>query len=227
MKLSAYYETAKLAVPIGFRHAVRARLRAGLWRRAGVIFVHVPKAAGTSLSMALYGRLAGHLRAYEIRAACPGEFRSLPSFAVVRNPWERTLSAYKYMVARAADGLFTGIPGAELDRYFGDFATFATAWLPRIDVDSANYVFNTQASYVTDNHRPDKVIVDRIWRLGEMDEVERYLLDQGFIEGAIPRLNVTEANKDLALAYADPRVVEAVARAYARDIDLFGFRFGT
>lgn len=37
------------------------------WKATGVIFVHVPKAAGVSVSRALYGRPLGHFRALDIR----------------------------------------------------------------------------------------------------------------------------------------------------------------
>ena len=55
--------------------------------RAGLIFIHVPNTAGVSVSLAVYGRTFPHNTAAEFKASFPLLFPSLPSFAVVRNPW--------------------------------------------------------------------------------------------------------------------------------------------
>ena len=83
------------------------------------IFVHIPKTAGTSIEAVLgmhgakkdigvvpyfnqeldqerlYGRQLQHLTAQAIRAALGNEslFRSYFKFAIVRNPWDRLVSA--------------------------------------------------------------------------------------------------------------------------------------
>ena len=63
---------------------------------AGVVFVHVPKAAGTSVATATIGRRAGHFTAAEIRAAMGPAFDRMFTFSVVRNPMDRLASAYRF-----------------------------------------------------------------------------------------------------------------------------------
>jgi hypothetical protein len=69
----------------------------------GVIFIHVPKAAGSSLKTELYGKpLGGHRRIAEYVAYDGLRTQSFFKCSFVRNPWDRLLSAYSYLKNRTA-----------------------------------------------------------------------------------------------------------------------------
>src|SRR5690554_6741845 len=57
------------------------------WSKANCIFVHVPKAAGTSVNKAIYGRTLGHYSACEIQEKFPKLYERVFTFSLVRNPW--------------------------------------------------------------------------------------------------------------------------------------------
>src|SRR5262245_10579050 len=61
------------------------------------IFVHVPKAAGTSVSLALYGMQVGHRTWREWRELNPRKFNTYFKFAVVRDPIARFASAFYFL----------------------------------------------------------------------------------------------------------------------------------
>jgi hypothetical protein len=61
-------------LPNELKHALMCVRRRGIWSKRGVIFVHVPKAAGTSIANALYGRSAGQMTAVQIKRYCPDLF---------------------------------------------------------------------------------------------------------------------------------------------------------
>ncbi len=78
-----------------FRHRIPAAMRA-----KGLIFVHVPRVAGTSITRALYGEGCIHhhsMRYY--RAVDPAFAQSAGSFAVLRDPFARFASAYAFIRA--------------------------------------------------------------------------------------------------------------------------------
>ncbi|MFM1904631.1 MAG: hypothetical protein RLZZ440_2531, partial [Planctomycetota bacterium] len=81
-----------------FHRAARARrLVPRQFRRDGVIFVHVPKCAGSALLDAYLGYQTGHVTAAEYRDADPTLFDRAFVFSFVRNPLARFISAYEHV----------------------------------------------------------------------------------------------------------------------------------
>ena len=69
-------------------------------RARNLIFVHVPRVAGTSVTRALYGEGCIHHHSMRyFRALDPGFARSAASFALLRDPFERFASAYAFVRA--------------------------------------------------------------------------------------------------------------------------------
>ena len=62
-----------------------------------VIFIHIPKAAGTSVARALFGAASRHVPYGEYERATPDKFRRYFKFSFVRNPWDRKVSLYHYV----------------------------------------------------------------------------------------------------------------------------------
>lgn len=67
------------------------------FRRDGVIFIHVPKCAGSAFLDAYLGYQTGHVTAKDYRDADPEFFRSAYVFTFVRNPLARFVSAYNHI----------------------------------------------------------------------------------------------------------------------------------
>lgn len=93
---------------------------------SGCLFIHIPKAAGVSISTSLYGREIGHNRL--------GYYRDLPKdlyvFSVVRNPFERVVSAWRFLSRGGMSHHPNGskFNKAVLSRYRG-FDDFVCNWL--------------------------------------------------------------------------------------------------
>lgn len=66
-------------------------------RRTRCLFIHIPKAAGSSVSMSLYGRQIGHHDWRYWRTEYPASTAELFSFSVVRDPFQRFISAFGFL----------------------------------------------------------------------------------------------------------------------------------
>ena len=92
-------EALKGALPAGGWERLDRARRWRHYRRAGAVFIHVPKAAGSSIATALYGRRLGHHPARRLMQEDPVGWAALERFSVLREPVSRFLSAYAYALA--------------------------------------------------------------------------------------------------------------------------------
>jgi hypothetical protein len=202
------------------------------------IFIHVDKAAGTSIEHALLpyarpksksrlrrrltwlgmaNRLGGLYRAVEFSEHIPARVvkRCLPpavydgafKFAFVRNPWERLVSRYTWLL-RTEDhhrhGFVKTLKGFE--EYLG--------WEIR-----RNKMF--QRDYVTD--AGGGLIVDFIGYFERLDEDFARVCARIGVQAGLPHVNVTN-HRDYRTYYT-PATRERVAQHFRRDIELFGYEF--
>ena len=67
----------------------------------GCLFIHIPKCAGIAVSKALFNnRAGGHLPlAHYQLIITPQQYKHLFKFTVVRNPYARLLSAYRFLAS--------------------------------------------------------------------------------------------------------------------------------
>jgi hypothetical protein len=65
--------------------------------RTGILFIHIPKAAGTSICMALYGIPIGLLKSRDWQSWFPHSWRTMTIVAVLRDPVDRFLSAFYFL----------------------------------------------------------------------------------------------------------------------------------
>jgi len=64
------------------------------------IFIHIPKSAGSSIEMALYNTwgMVTHTKALTYQKADPKKFNQYYTFTFTRNPYDRFVSAYNYLI---------------------------------------------------------------------------------------------------------------------------------
>ena len=217
----AYYH-----LPEGLRMAILVRRRSALWRRAGIVFIHIPKAAGTSMNLALYGRFMGHARAIDVARWAPPDVRRIPSFALTRNPWDRLVSAYRF--AKRGGGI-DGTNGGRVwkpEQYrvpeFQTFERFVREWLVRRDVRKLDFSFRPQSLFVCD--RLGGIIVDHAGRVEDLAPTMDFIRDKLGRIPSMPRSNRSGEPLDYRRFYT-PDLAELVGRIYARDIALFGYDF--
>jgi len=144
------------------------RRRLARIREAGVLFIHIPKNAGMSVSQTLYGEQVFHPTIRYYKRVAPDVVRDMPSFAVWRDPVARFVSAYRF----ARNG---GAPDAHLARALrSQYMNFGS-----ID-DALDHVENAPSLYHTDHiFRPQfwyvadfggRIAVDQICLIENLDK---------------------------------------------------------
>lgn len=202
------------------------RRRTPTWVNSGIVFIHIPRVAGTSINQALYGQFMGHPQAAEIRRWGTASLNALPFFAVTRNPWQRLISAYRF--ARRGGGSGGEFEAGILHRRryqvaeFDSFKHFVEKWLLHRDPANLDGIFQPQSMFVTGAE--GEILVDHVGRLNDLEPT----LD--FIERAlghrpeIPRGNCSGERRDFRQFYT-PELRRLVGRFYAEDIERFGYSF--
>jgi len=214
-------------LPEWLQRAVTVRRRSSIWLRTGVLFIHVPRAAGTSINYALYGRFMGHVRAVDVERWGSRALNALPSFAVVRNPWERLVSAYRLALRGKGEGgpYEASVWRAESYRIpeFRTFDSFVTEWLARRDVRKLDGIFQPQWQFAYD--ASGKLLVDHLGRLENLAPTRAFLGEQLGQAPAIGEGNRSGPLLDYRDFYTD-ELVEIVSRIYREDVRLLGYDFG-
>ncbi len=212
-------------LPAGIRRAVQVRLRARDWTGAGIVFVHIPKAAGTSINQALYGRFMGHARAREIRRYAPAEVNALPFFSVTRNPWDRLVSAYRFArLGAGVGGLVAGIsnPGQYRAPEFATFERFVREWLAPSDLHRLDNVFQPQWPFVCDHER--KPMVDHVGRVEALGPTHAFIERTLGRPVRFERQNRSGQDVDYRSFYT-PALAAMVGEIYRDDVEIFGYDF--
>ncbi len=198
----------------------------GIYRQevldTGVLFVHVPKAAGTAIVSALYGlRGVGHYRAVTARNLNPELFWSLYRFAVVRNPWERLVSAYRFALQGGTEEVALNNAHVLHSRIPDRFEPFVLDWLVHQSPESLHSLFMPQHLFVQDEK--GELLVDDLYDLGALRQLGRDLSRFLGRPVNIPRSNTTGSGARVAGYYRNPAVVSAVSAYYAGDVALFDY----
>ncbi len=196
-----------------------------------VIFVHLRRTAGNSIELALGGielfDRAGnrvtqwnnelhrgrtpyktdkrghylHATAMEIQKDYPGEFQSYFKFSFVRNPWAQMVSLHARLKEEHAHNR------RHFERWLGRYKKYVGT-IPR------HTLYDRSGTLLVD-------FVGRHEKLNEdFREVQR--------RASLPDLNLTHTNASLEINYQDMYTDAGraiVARAFAEDIELYGYRF--
>jgi hypothetical protein len=189
---------------------------AGYANRHNCIFIHVPKAAGMSITQALFPATApfSHLSYRRYERANPRKFRRYFKFAFVRNPWDRLVSAYFYMRHAGRVNRFGRV--ADYD----DFASFVRGWLTAANVWSYNLVV-PQHYFICDENL--QVQMDFVGRVEKIDADFCVVCERLNVKSELIRVNTTDHRH--YTEYYTNELREKVASIYANDIATFGYQF--
>ena len=185
------------------------------------IFVHIPKCAGVSVCRAIYGGLAGghetfnnYLNIFEPRCIL-----NYFKFTIVRNPWDRLVSAYFFL----KNGGFNNRDREWFNQELGNvpnFDQFVKQWLNRTNIWKWHH-FRPQYHYVLD--RRQKVSLDFVDLVENIDADFTYIAGRVGTAGVLPRTNASRHGS--YVNYYTQETIDIVTDVYREDIEIFGYNF--
>ena len=184
------------------------------------VFIHIPKTGGVTVKEWLYeGRLPrGHAPAFQYRAADPDRWRRYYTFALVRSPLDRFLSAYDFLDGGGME---------EFDRSFIDRHLAGV-------VDADDFVVRMQSStryrrsvlrsvhFISQTYwvaTPQSIVVDYI---GRYEEFETSLSTVARVHGRTDAPTIRR-NRSERRSQLSPGSVAAVRGWYQADYVRFGY----
>ena len=182
-------------------------------RRRNLIFVHVPRVAGTSIARALYGpRCTRHHSIRYFMTVAPRFFAQADCFAVLRDPFDRFASSYAFVRSG-------GTPNCRLSDIFvrqtaglksvDDYLSF----IEERDDLSLDFVMRPQSWFVCDL-KTGEPLVRRLFLYGQDEALlADYLKEQGV--AGLPWLNRSQRMPILLSVRQKSRIEKIYARDFA------------
>lgn len=186
------------------------------------IFVHIPKTAGVSISQNLFGNLGGGHKTitdYHLIYS-PSEFNRYFKFTIVRNPWDRLVSAYFFL----KEGGFKADEKEWFDEHLASYNTFeefVLQWVNQENIYTYNH-FIPQYHFVT--HR-NKLAVNKFYKLENITSAVQDISTKLGVELSLSHKNKTKNRKPDYREYYNSRTKKIINQVYQRDITLFDYTF--
>ena len=190
------------------------------------IFIHIPKAAGTSVKKSLNLGGRGHPPWHYFSTNFPNEWKTYKKFTIVRNPWDRMVSAYCY--ARMEKSFWhnsqTGLhPDFELlrDKSFEECCEMLEQDRQSLTHES----WHSQHLWIAGMLNGKLACaVDYVLRCESLDrDFSRLCEALGKPQTVLPHINKSE--RMLYKDYYNAKTRSTIARLYATDIELLGYSF--
>jgi hypothetical protein len=182
------------------------------------IFVHIPKAAGTSLKNTLFpGAQITHYRAIDYFMDSPRKYLKYFVFAFSRNPYDRLVSAYYYLLQGGKNEADMRFRDKFLSSYetFGDFVK---SGLHRKEIKT-QYHFMPQYPFIV-NLRGE-IMVDFLGRFETMaDDFERISKRIGS-DNPLPHINKSSRGPYQGFYTEELRIITYAN--YKKDFELLGY----
>jgi chondroitin 4-sulfotransferase 11 len=194
---------------------MRARHHKLLVNAERALFIHIPKTAGTSIIGSLMANCnyvnRDHLLAAQYRTA---EWDSSYSFAVVRNPFERLVSHWKYHTTNYTGRIFTKHGIDIQNKSLNEYIDVAYA------LDHTRLNWRSMVEYIT---HPCGKPIDQILRFETLTQDWQTLCTHFNIKLSLLHLNQTP--HDDYKQYYTPETKNKVQDWYAVDLERFGYAF--
>lgn len=190
------------------------------------IFIHIPKVAGTSIKQALALPGQGHPFWQYFARTYPEKWRSYRKFTVIRNPWDRAVSAYCYAMMKesywhSADTWLHPDFQTLKDKSFDEFCQILLTQRNTLKHES----WYPQYPWVTTQSDGEIFfVVNDILRYETLNRDFENLTEKlGVPDLKLPHVNKT--NRSDYRKYYNKKTRDIISQIYRPDIELFQYSY--
>lgn len=195
-----------------------------------IIFIHIPKTAGTSIIRVFWDdntkikyRKKNVYQPHETIKNVLNEekFNEYFKFCVIRNPWDRLTSLYRYRMQYPHNALEYNIAeNLSFDDYLMNIDEIEIERYCNGDEQICPH--DQQIKWIVDDNM--NIRVDMILRFENLESDWNLLCNKIEIEADLPHKTVTEGEKDYRKYYTE-YTKNLVAERYKDDIEWFNYKF--
>jgi hypothetical protein len=191
--------------------------------RTNLLFIHIPKAAGTSVTNVLYGRRIGHFTLAQYLLYLNNQFSdSIYTFTVVRNPITRIYSAWKFArLGGTEEGAVNNFQKYQQE-LFATFDSFVMNWLQYQNLNTCEILFRTQCHFVNIPNSEKEMSME-VFYFEKLQELELRLSEKLGKKILFPHKNVV--GEKLELTKFNPETIKKLCELYSCDFEKFGYPY--
>ncbi len=184
------------------------------------IFIHVPKAAGTSVLQVLHGKdihiQRDHCEIQAFRSANKDLYSEYFKFTFVRHPVDRIYSSYRYLLGGGSKMNNSTLPKLINEKY-PNFNDFIKEYLDQ-DRIRTTFLFRPQFTYFcNESYVP---LVDFVGRYESINDDFEVIKSKLNLERNLPRVNVSEVKKQVDV---DDEAKEKIFNLYKKDFEILNY----
>lgn len=188
-----------------------------------VLFIHIPKVAGSSIEKSLFGTKGsvGHYKAIDFIKDDPEKFQNYYTFAFTRHPLDRFVSAYEYL----RQGGRNKYDKAWADEYLLVHDSFKSFVLSLNNETQRKQIlswmhFQPQYLFVCDESK--KILVDFVGKYENIENDFIFITKQLSFDTVLPHENKT-AQRTNYHQYYDEETLQIIYSIYQIDFELFNY----
>jgi hypothetical protein len=186
------------------------------------IFVHIPKCAGISVNEAIFSTKAGghtSLNDYCV-VFSPQELNDYFKFTIVRNPWDRLVSAYTFLQKGGFNDSDKNWYHENLSK-FEDFNDFVKCWVTPENIKTWKH-FRLQTDFLLEKR--NRINVDFVGFFENIDNDFDFIAKRLNIINKLKPKNITGREGSYRDFY-NTETINIVRDVYEKDISYLGYKF--
>lgn len=185
-----------------------------------VIFIHIPKTAGTSVLKILMGKKIrrDHLSYSVYQKAQSKIFNNYFKFCFVRNPYDRLVSAFEYLKNggnQNGDLYFKEL----IENHYPTFEEFVLGFLNK---DNVNSILLLRPQYLFVCDEKFEIMVDFCGRFENIERDINVVCEKVGIDKKLEKTNASN-KKNHQYYYFNEKVKKKVYEIYSKDFEIFGY----